>query len=293
MRITERMLTAQLLTNLTRTRRRLQDYEDQLSSGMRLTRPSDDPSNLARDLRLRSGLGETKRFLANVDDAVNWMSMTEAALQSVTDALQRARELAVAGGGNAVSQSSLNAIADELEQIFQHLVETGNTHFDGRYLFSGYKTETRPFIPAAGDPPVAYQGDGGLMEREIGVGSTITINLPGDQVFMEAFSTLQKLIDGLRSGSTDRVTARIGELDGVLDQAVSTRSWLGARINRLELVRARLLDTQMNLTRLLSEVEDVDVARTVVELSSAEKMYQVALSVGAKVVQPSLLDFLR
>ncbi len=299
MRITNNMMVQRVLRNITDTAERLTGYHGQLSSGRRLEVPSDDPVGLGTALRLRTGIQEVTRYRANVDDGIGWAESTDAALGHATDILQRARELAVAGANGTLAQQSRDALAREIDQLLEQLVQVGNTAHNGRYIFAGFQTMSAPFTLQAGPPrQVVYNGDGGEMYREIGAGVTISINLPGDPVFGigpdSVFKNLVDLADDLRAGNTAAVgSARLGELDVAIDRILAYRSEVGAKINRLELSRNRLQDAEVNLGRLLSQVEDADMARTIIKLKTEESAYQVGLAAGARIIQPTLLDFLK
>lgn len=299
MRITNNMMVQRVLRNITNTAERLTEYHGQLSSGRRLEVPSDDPVGLGTALRLRAGIQEVTRYRANVDDGIGWAESTDAALGHAVDILQRARELAVAGANDTLAQPSRDALAREIDQLLEQLVQVGNTTHNGRYIFAGFQTMSSPFTLQDGPPRRGvYNGDGGQMYREIGAGVTIYINLPGDAVFgtgpNSVFKNLIDLADDLRAGNTAAVgSGRLGELDVAIDRMLAYRSEVGAKINRLELSRNRLQDAEVNLGRLLSQTEDADMARTIIKLKTEESAYQVGLAAGARIIQPTLLDFLK
>ena len=306
MRITNNMMVQRVLRNITNTAERLTEYHGQLSSGRRLEVPSDDPVGVGTALRLRAGIQEVTRYRANVDDGIGWAESTDAALGHAVDILQRARELAVAGANDTLAQPSRDALAREIDQLLEQLVQVGNTTHNGRYIFAGFQTMSPPFTLQAGPPrQVVYNGDGGQMYREIGAGVTVSLNLTGEDVFglvdkgtpnerVEVFDILIRLADDLRAGNTAAVgSARLGELDVAIDRMLAYRSEVGAKINRLELSRNRLQDAEVNLGRLLSQTEDADMARTIIKLKTEESAYQVGLAAGARIIQPTLLDFLK
>jgi len=295
MRITNNMMVQRVLRNITDTAERLTEYHGHLSSGRRLEVPSDDPVGVGTALRLRTGIQEVSRYQANVDDGIGWEENTDAALAHAVDILQRARELAVAGANDTLSSASRDALAKEVDQLLEQLVQLGNTTHNGRYIFAGFQTMSPAFTLQAGPPrQVVYNGDGGQMYREISPGVTISLNLPGNAVFGTVFDTLINLADDLRNGNTTAVgSARLGELDVAIDRILAYRSEVGAKINRLELSRNRLQDAEVNLGRLLSKTEDADIARTIIKLKTEESAYQVGLAAGARIIQPTLLDFLK
>lgn len=305
MRVTNGMMVDHVMRNLQNNLRRMDRLSEQLSSGRRIQVPSDDPAGAAEALRLQSALGETKQYRQNIEDAVSWMNSTDAALAEMGSALQRARELAVYGSTDSLSNLDRQAIADEVDQLLQHLVQVGNTQHGGRYIFAGQQTLTAPFAATVGAVPggvggalgivsVSYQGDTGTIESEIAPGITMRWNTPGNDVFQPAFDALISLRDNLRSGNSTQISqVDLANLDQAVDSTLRWRADNGAKVNRLEVTKGRLDDLEVNLTKLVSKVEDADIAEVVMQLAQAESVYKAALGTGARIIQPTLLDFLR
>ncbi|NLM95354.1 MAG: flagellar hook-associated protein FlgL, partial [Firmicutes bacterium] len=141
---------------------------------------------------------------------------------------------------------------------------------------------------------VQYMGDDGKLEVEIGVGIVMDYNLPGDQVFSDIFTTLIQVRDWLRAGDCEELsTTGLAEVTKCTDDLLRWRSEIGAKVNRLEMTRERMTDFRLNVQKLLSQTEDIDLAQVVMELKMEENAYRTALASGARIIQPSLLDFLR
>lgn len=296
MRVTQTVLMSQVLADLLAADGRRLQVHRQLSTGRRINAPSDDPVGAVGVLRYRTELSLIERYRANAADGRDWIAASESALQSATDILQRARELAVQGANGTLNQASLQALAAEVGQLREGLIQVGNATLGDRYLFGGQKTTAAPF-DAAGNylGGRAVGGDADLV-REVGPGVTVTVNVTGDMVLEAATrptGVLDQLATHLAAGDTAAVAADIGQVDQVLDQVFSKRAELGARQARLELADRRLQDTAYGLQQLQSEVEDVDVAEVATRLSVQENAYRVALAATARIVQPTLLDFLR
>lgn len=297
MRITNNMGMDNLLRNLNRNYKTMVKYEDQVSSGRRINRPSDDPAGTVDALRLRTELNQIADYKKNIDDGAVWLGTTEAALNEAKDIVMRLQEIAIYAGGAGMEQSSLNALALETEQLLEHLVQVGNSSYGDRYIFGGYKTNTEPFtVTRDGNgrlTDVTYNGDQAIITREIGKYADLQINLTGDEVFGNLFSAGINLAADLREGSTGNLADHISALGDGLDQVLGSLATVGARTNRLELSRNRLINIEIDSIKLLSEIEDVDIAEAIMKLAAAENTYKASLSVGARIIQPSLLDYLR
>lgn len=296
MRVTTGMLIDGVLADLRSTWSRLARYERELSSGKRLLRPSDDPVGVVRFLSLRSELNRINRYLTNADDASNWLDMTDAALGQAGDVIQRVRELAVSTLGT-VPRSTLEAAYAEVSRLLEQLVAIGNTRYADRYIFAGQKTLTPPFaLDFTKGSPVVYGGDGQAIWREVGPGITIQVNRPGSGALQQAMEAtayfLGQLDAAIRNGGTVASDV-LGGLDGALDAILQERAQVGADAHRIEATRSRLQDSVYEVTSLLFETEDADMAEVIVRLTSTEAAYRAALEAGARIIQPSLLDFLR
>ncbi|MGI6558334.1 MAG: flagellar hook-associated protein FlgL [Limnochordia bacterium] len=297
MRVTNNMMAKKMLYNLNQGMERLGRLNDKLSSGKEVTLPSHDPAAVARIMRLRTTLMETEQYRNNVDDMLSWLEATDSVLGSVGEALHRVRELVIYGANDNLPDESRLALADEVDQILRGLVFTANSTHGVRHLFAGHKTTEAPFEMDVVDGEVVgvqYMGDDGKLEVEIGVGIVMDYNLPGDQVFSDIFTTLIQVRDWLRAGDCEELsTTGLAEVTKCTDDLLRWRSEIGAKVNRLEMTRERMTDFRLNVQKLLSQTEDIDLAQVVMELKMEENAYRTALASGARIIQPSLLDFLR
>lgn len=299
MRITNKMMHNTMLRNLNQGLSRMDGINGQLSSGKRIQLPSDNPVDTVKIMQLRTSLNETEQFISNVEDGMSWLDSTDSALGEVTAVLHRARELAVYGASDTLEESSRDAIAAEIDQLLENVGQLANSNHGGRYLFSGQSTQQQPYSAAGG---YNYEGDHGPIRHEISPGSTLEVNIHGDKVFSfdvagtehSIFQVLQGMADDLRNGDTAMLgNERLQQLDGALEAILSGRAEVGAKHNRLELAHNRLEDLKVNFSSLFGKVHDVDVAEAIMDLKAAENIYRTALSVGARIIQPSLVDFLR
>jgi len=294
MRITNGMLITNMMRNHARNMRNFEKLQGQLSSGKRILKPSDDPVAVAKSLKLRADLSYNQQYVGNADNAISWLEATESALKDLGDVLHRARELAVQASNGTLAPEDRMAVADEIEQLQGHIVQVGNATYAGRYIFAGYKTDQPAFVEDNGQ--LVYQGDSGNIAFEIGVGNRIEVNVVGGQDGAEIdkiYDMLERFKNDLRSGANANLSGYIGEIDQRMTQVLSQRSMVGAKVNRFELIRARLREEELNFTNLLSQNEDADIAEVIVRLKEAENVYRASLAAGARIIMPTLIDFLR
>lgn len=289
MRITHNVLSETVLAGLNATLERLDRLQEQVTSGKRFTRPSHDPAGVARSLDYRTALAATEQYLRNADSALAWLQATDIALGGAGEVFQRARELGVRAASDAMSANDRQAIAAELEQLLAQLLELSNARYDDQYLFAGLKTTTQPFTTAGGP----YQGDSGQVLRELGPNSAIAVNVPGQPVFSDAFAMLSGLRSAVLSNDGVAISSALGALDTAHTNMLAARARVGAKMNRLESTTQQLQEQLTNLKQLLSQVEDADMAETLVLYNEQQNVYRAALGAGARAIQPSLLDYLR
>lgn len=307
-RVTNQMMSQRMLENLWASMRRLDKWNQQLSTGRRISLPSDDPADTETAMRLRTLLREGEQYMRNVDDALAWLEATDAALNHATQVLQRARELIIYGGNGTLTDEARQALATEMNQLIHDLFAVANTKHGQRYLFAGENTLIRPFeaiLEKPDDPssPVGnfqYHGtryepadgfDG--LELEIEAGNTLRYNIFGNDVFEPIFEVLIAVRKDLENGNLKDLTGDdLAKFDKAMDNLLRWRAEVGARVNRLELVRERLSQNQVNLEKLSAEVEGIDIAEVIMRLKMEENVYRAALGAGARIIQPTLLDFL-
>jgi flagellar hook-associated protein 3 FlgL len=294
-RITQSMTARMLLADIGADSGRLAKTQQKIASGKEITVPSDDPFATGRALDLRSNVEEYRQYQRNVGEAGAWQDVTDTALKEMTDLTLRARELVVQGATDTVNQSGRNALANEIDQIVGAIKAEANVQYAGRYVFSGTQTTTQPYNQTTD----VYAGDANQVKREIGRGVQIPISTAGSSVVGDGSTglvgALRQIASDLRTpGSTAALGgADLKALDVAHEALVDARGVVGAVTNRLEVAQGRLGQLEETTTKLLSETEDADMAKTLVDFSMQQAVYQAALKAGAQLIQPSLLDFLR
>lgn len=309
-RVTQTMMNAQLLRNVSNNLGRLNDLQNQLSTGRRINKPSDDPVGLTFAMRYRSEIDANNQYVKNTDSALSMLDFTDTALGQAGDIMQRLRELAVNGANGAQPQEAYDAINLEVKELYNQMVEIGNSKFNGKYVFNGEQTQTPPYPGTAIDDvsggTMAYGvgSDAGQIEYELGPGITMPANITGTEVFGvplasgdtssdNVYFVIKQVSDALKAGNSKKVSDLIGKIDTRMNTLLEKRAEVGARSNRLALVADRLVQTGNNLTSIQSKTEDADMSVVITNLKMEENVYQASLSAGAKLISPSLVDFLR
>jgi flagellar hook-associated protein 3 FlgL len=296
-RVTEGMLGRRLLSDLRASTHRIATAQRQIASGKRIDKPSDDPLATHNALRLRSELAGIAQDMRTIDDTKGWIDTTDSALATITETVHRARELALQGANGSIGQTERNKLADEVDQLIETAKSAANSSYGGRYVLAGQDTDDPPYSSGVVD---AYDGDSGPIARQIGPGVSVQINVPGVNVLgnggadNKLLSTLRKLSADLRSGNLPGLRGpALTNLETNLEDVTSARGTIGALSTRLDAAQARLAQVEESTTSLLSQNEDTDIAKAMIDLTTQQSVYQAALQSGQSLIQPSLLDFLR
>ena len=302
MRITHTMLTDRLLGNLRTQQDRISQAHEQVSTGRRINRPSDDPAGARAAVTQRADLAGLARQKAAVAEAADWTDATDTALGGIADLLHRARELAVQGANGNYTTSDREKIAAEIDQLAAAAKERANARVGDRFIFSGTATTTAPYATGATD---TYAGDAGAVLREIGPGVTVQVNQLGSQILGSGqtpgdgllLDTLRDLSQHLRGGTPADLDALRGAdlqaLQSNLDTISTARSANGATAARLDSAASSIADLEFAGVSRLDRIEGADMAQAILSLSTRQSAYEAALKSGATVIQPSLMDFLR
>lgn len=303
MRVTSSMMMRNAIHDLGIGYRRLADTQSKLVTGRAINRPSDHPTNATDAMGFRQQVRQNEQFLRNIDDATGWLNTIDSRLMTGHERLIRAKEIVVLGMNTGAhgSPEARTAMAAEIRTIRDEMFEIANGRFGDRPVFAG--TAEAPAYDANGE----YVGDSRAILRAIGPNATVQVNTTGPEVFGVArtdpadasqgpgdmFQLLERIAVAIEAGSTTALNLEHGELDKAMARVSSVAVEIGARAARLESVKERALDNDMNLRTMLSQVEDADLVDALVKMQAQQNAYEAALSTTAKILPMSLLNFLR
>ncbi len=292
MRVTEGMIYNSANQSLASTLSKMSAMTEKVASTKTLNRPSDNPADVRSAVQLRDILAELAQFDRNIDAASGRVDAMDTAMGNVGQLIQRANELAIAGANGALGPSDRQAMAQEVSQLIESIAQDAGAKFEGDYLFSGFKVGTPPYVVTGPGAVGAYQGDHGVVIARIGPSASMQINASGDAVFQPAIDALTQLKNDLQSGATVQ-PGTISSIQSALDNLLSFRAQVGARANRLDQAKTSQASLQTSNQALLSQLEDADMPAVITELTKRQTTYQATLAVTAKVMQTSLIDYLR
>lgn len=295
MRVSNRSLNERLLMHIQTSSTRLNETQERVASGKRVQRSSDDPFAANRSIQARSDRNVIEQRVRTINLAQSELAVTESAVASLSNVLTRAQALSVQADSAGLDASARNQIAAEVDELINEALQVGNSSHGGRRIFGGHQADTAPFVPdVAGQPTtVTYQGDAGLVLREIGDSEQIAVNLDGDALFDGAFTSLIAFRDGLRANDRTAINAAATAIGAEIEVTLQARGDIGARVRRLDIVSERLQGDDERLRGLVAELEEVDLTSEVVELQMRDMAFQAALSATGRSLNMSLLDYLR
>ncbi|HET7388204.1 MAG TPA: flagellar hook-associated protein FlgL [Nocardioidaceae bacterium] len=292
MRITQRMMMEHSLFALQEGLGRLSESQEHLSTGRLINRPSDSPTGTNEAMRLRSQISAGEQYVRNSQDGLSWLGTTDQTLTSMLDVVRRARGLIVQGlstGSNG--PDARTALGVELGQLRSSLLSLANTQHLGRPIFGGTTAGGTAY-----DAGGAFVGTQAAVNRTIDDGESVAVNVSGPAAFASGATNLFAVVGDAATqvvADPTALNATLQTLDDITEQMTSALADVGARYARVENTIDRLQGTAIDQHAALSNVENVDIAKAVVDLKLQEVAYQGSLGATARVLQPSLLDFLR
>lgn len=331
MRITNSMMSKSFLRDVSRNQSNMKKINDQLTSGKEFRKPSDNPFKVARSMQLQSDINTNTQYNQNIKDTINFLDTTDTALEQVNNAFQRVRELMVSSGNAAYGSDEKRAIKDEINEKINEVSQILNTNFDGKYIFGGTKGSSKPVgsmkDPDTGNNVLHFSGRdgekldvnsdvediknqvnmiGGSLNTEISQGVKVEYNVSASDILMfkdadgnsinvmDLFKDITNNLDSNNPEESLKVTnENLKTMDSVLSNLLKVRSEVGAKQNRMEAAQEQNEAENYNMTSILSQTEDIDFAEKTIEASVMQSVYMASLQTSAKILQPSLMDYLR
>lgn len=328
MRATQTTTFRSLQTFLDKTSDRMSTLRIQAATGKRLNRASDDPTAISPVLSSRTQILSSERYILTMSSGLDKTENTDGHLENAEELMQRVKEITISGINGSLSDADMQTFADEISLLKDQLLATANAQVNGKYLFSGYETDTIPFVenpaydpltydptiydPVTNPPPVLYMGDAGKLNLEIGPNEQAEVAVDGGRLFLgledtnddgvfdssdnvvglDMFHQLTTLEAALRSNDATAIEGQLDTLDATSDQLRKFRSILGNIGKRLETSMGRMEESKVAQQAILSRYEDADLVDAITSLQQQEASFEAALNVTSKVSELSILKYL-
>jgi flagellar hook-associated protein 3 FlgL len=286
--------TPDILSAIWKTQSQAQTALEQLSTGKRVNRPSDDPAAAATVVQNQAEQDRIDQYVQSVNSLNSQFQTADSTLSTMVTSLNRAVSLGVEAGNSSLSPQNQQSIAQEAQGVLDQLVQLANTSFNGSYIFGGTNTTQQPFTVTASG--VTYNGNSGVNQVAIADGRTLQSNLPGNQLFQSSGSdvlgSVQQLVTALQSGNTAAIQTATSSISSALNYLNGQRVFYGNGMDQLSDDTTMLNSTKLNLQAQQTALVGADPTQAATDLSKAETANQAALAAAARVLSKSLLDYL-
>ena len=286
------MVAREAVTGIQAQMRALDEARQEATSGIRVSRPSDDPVAVAGVMQSSSGLRALDQYQRNLTSAQSRLDVEDSTLSQLTDVLQRAKELAVSQATSTADASTRRDTAAEVSQLVDFVKGLANTQLAGSYIYGGTYSDTPPYVAGALDPAKPPQG---AFKVEVGANRTLETNHSAQEIFVDTdtVDSLQALADSLDANDVDGIKAAMSRLDGAYDATQNVTGELGARMNQLDVTVSNLQSLEVNLQTFRSGLEDADLTEAVTRMVNRQNSLEAAMLANSKILDLTLSNYLR
>jgi flagellar hook-associated protein 3 FlgL len=294
MRVTQSMLSNNMLRNLSSSYNKMGKLQEQLSSGKKVNRPSDDPVTVMKGMGYRMQVDKVEQYQKNLGEVNNWLDSSDDALDGVGKVLIRLQELTIDAANDTKTDDDRQKILKEVQQLQLQVRDMGNTKVGDKYLFSGTKTGEALFDVNGNLPAPPTTGFENAVSIEVFDGVELKVNTNGIKLFGELDTMMSGLITSIEGNAGgEAISNHLTSINTAQNTVLEARADIGARQNRAEMMQNRLEAQEGSAKKQQSENEDIEYEEVITEMLTEEAIHRAALSVGARIIQPSLVDFLR
>ncbi|WP_456266291.1 MULTISPECIES: flagellar hook-associated protein FlgL [unclassified Bacillus (in: firmicutes)] len=302
MRVTQGMISQNSLRNISKSYEKLSKINEQAQTGRRFTKTSDDPVAAVKSLQYSTALFRNEQYKNNLNEAQNWIDTSETSVTEIIDIMSNIRDKVLDAANGTKQPEDLAAIGVEIGQMKNQIIDAMNTQMLGKFVFNGTNTNVKPVVENAdGTYTFNFENytDANAVQANISDGITLNVNSNPISAFggqangQNVIEMLTDLENSLKNGTFANSDDALGSIDQFKEVMSAERSDLGARSNRVDLVGSRLTSQYQVLKNAKSDNEDVESEKAILDLLQQETVNRAALATTAKVIQPSLVDFLR
>ena len=271
----------------------------ELSTGRRVSLPSDDPAAEAAMVGENSQSAAVDQYTASSDSLTDVLNTANSTLDSVTTLLQRAVSLGVEGANGTMNQTDLNSIAVEVSGIQSQVLSLANSSYAGQYLFSGTASGTTPYVADPANPTqIKYAGNDDQNQVQIGTGLSVTSNLPGSSIFSQSgsnvFDALQSLVTALQSGDSSSISSAEVSVSNSLNAVDTAQVFYGNTVNELTTNESYLSQEKLNITTYENTLVAADTATAATDVTQAETVLNATIAAAAQInQQANLLNYIQ
>lgn len=273
------------------------DIQRQVSTGRRVSKPSDDPSATSSAINERSQMAQVEQYSRAANSMASRLNVTDTVMSNIIQKYTAAQSTVMSARGSGRTPAELEAAAQKLEGIRASLVTDFNTTFHGTYLFAGAAATTKPYVEGVGGTVAPYAGSTSEVAVDVGQDRAVTVGFDGDAIARGAdvddiFAVLEDLIAGVRAGDATAMEAGAEGIASAFDRASAAQTRIGVALNAIESEQSRLTEMKLAATKRLSDLEDADMVAAISSMRRAEAAYEAALGAVGSANRVSLMDYL-
>jgi flagellar hook-associated protein 3 FlgL len=292
-------MTADLITqDLYKAQQLLLDAQVKVATGKRINKPSDDPIGMGKVLDYRKIISTIDQYNENIDHGKNQLEFASTIVEEIETLLNEAKNWAMQFGSG--SDMSASAAVVEVKSLYDEIMDLANTKIGNNYIFGGHVTNSEPFSRDA-NYDADYTGDNGDITVLVGDNVRVKINANGEELFAvdgagggtDVFGALERLINALETNDSAAAFAEVANLEGAIDQVQGVGAEISVYYDRIKSSENFLIKYKSNIEDMLYETENMDPAQAIVEMQLQEAAYITCLETASKIIQPSLIDFIK
>lgn len=298
-RIGTNFLSQQSNNWLNRSQVRLNEIQEKVSVGRNIIRPSDDPLGATQVLSAVRNMNDDEQFIRNIARGQSELTTTDNAITQMMSLIQRSAELGTQGATITTGASGMQALGEEMDLIINQMVQLGNSTLGENYLFSGFKTDTLPFV-RTGDV-ITYSGtpQGEPYERKVQISPNIevSLNITGDALLGDTtaggvFKVMVDLKNALLGGDTALTRTQLDSIKTELNNMLRKQSTIGTSIDQMANTLERTELRKDNTAQLYSKLQDINLPQLITDLRFQEQAHETSLGVVGRILPQSLFSFL-
>lgn len=281
-----------ILANLQQSQATLNTALQQVSTGLRVTVPSDDPTASAAMVQNTIETGNVDQYTKNISTVLASVESASSVLSNVVTALTQAVSLGTEGANGTSSAANQQSIAKQVQGILSTLVSQANTSVAGSYLFGGTKTGTPYIADSSSSSGYIYNGNADQTSVAVGDNLSVQVNLPGSQIFNGALDSLSSLVTALNSGDTSGIEAATSSLSSAITSVGTQQAFYSNAVSQLNSQDTFLQQDTVTLASQATSLVGIPLATAATNLAQAETENSAVLAATAKILPNTLLNYL-
>lgn len=300
MRISDKTLHNSFLTNLNLTKQRLYEAETQVLTNKRITKPSDDPVDTYNILSMRTKLSDIQQYQRNIGQSRKLLETTEYTVEQLREVYDELISFAIQGASDTYGTRDLNIIAGEVNQYLEHVFNLANTRSDDRYIFAGTSNESAPYQAVRDGNgnivSVTSRGTDGDIMNVIGEKVSIKTNINGKSLFEDGENLFELAInvrDHILAEDIEALREDLGRLSQASEDIYTIQTTIGGRIKRIDSAEARADNDKIYFEEFMNSIEEIDPTEAIMNYQLELMTLQNSMQAGSRILQSSLIDFLR